>query len=102
MADQYNTLMAKTGELEEELKKTGLWQKDMPAWVQGYDDNGSITKSNFAQWLQFVFVPNHLQKNISLSAPEKKLIVPQAIKYFGDDVNKGKLLQILIEIDSLL
>jgi hypothetical protein len=33
---------------------------------------------------------------------EKKMIVPHAIKFFGDDVKKGKLLQILIEIDSLL
>ena len=92
----------KTGELEAELKATGLWQKNMPAWVQGYDESRSITETDFAQWLQFVFVPNHLQKNNTLPPAEKKLIVPQAIKYFGDDVNKGKLLQILIEIDSLL
>ena len=97
-----NTVISKTSELEEELKSTGLWQKDMPAWVHGFDDssNGSVT--NFAQWLQFVFVPNHLQKNKTLPATEKRLIVPQAIKFFGEDVNKGKLLQILIEIDSLL
>jgi hypothetical protein len=33
---------------------------------------------------------------------EKQLLVPHAVKYFGDEVIKGKLLQILIEIDALL
>lgn len=33
---------------------------------------------------------------------EKNMIVPHAVKFFGDDVRKGKLLQILIEIASLL
>ncbi len=102
MAAILNNIISKTVELEAELKSTGLWQKDMPGWVHGFDDSSSIAKTNFAQWLQFVFVPNHLQKNKTLPATEKKLIVPQAIKFFGDDVKKGKLLQILIEIDSLL
>ena len=102
MIDLVNTLITKTSELEEELKNTGLWQKDAPAWVQEYDSNNGITKTDFAQWLQFVFVPNNLQKNKLITAAEKKLIVPQAIKYFSDDVKKGRLLQILIEIDSLL
>ncbi len=97
-----NNIFIKTSELEEELKNTGLWQKDIPEWVQGYDDSSSITKADFAQWLQFIFIPNHLQKNKPVNAAEKKLIVPHALKYFGADVNKGKLLQILIEIDSLL
>jgi hypothetical protein len=29
-------------------------------------------------------------------------IVPQAMKFFGDDMQKGKLLQLLIELDSLV
>ena len=97
----YN-IFIKTSEREEELKNTGLWQKDMPEWVQGYDDSANIATADFAQWLQFIFIPNHLQKNKPVAAAEKKLIMPHALKYFGADVNKGKLLQILIEIDSLL
>ena len=95
-------LLNKTRQLEEELKAAGLWQKDMPTWVHEYDHRYNMQKVNFAQWLQFVFIPNHLKKNINISATEKKLIVPQAMKYFGDDVKKGNLLQILIEIDALL
>lgn len=96
------TIQAKINELEQELKNAGLWQKQMPSWVHGYDDEHMLAKNDFAQWLQFVFVPNHLQKNMPVPAEHKKLIVPQAIRHFAEDVNKGKLLQVLIEIDSLL
>jgi hypothetical protein len=29
-------------------------------------------------------------------------VVPQAIHYFGDDIKKGKLLELLIELDALI
>jgi len=94
--------MDKTSELEAELKNTGLWQIRSPAWVDWFEDGNSMAKTDFIQWLQFIFIPNHLQKKNMISAAEKKLLVPHAIRYFGDDVRKGKLLQILIELDSLL
>jgi len=38
-----------------------------------------------------------------MSAFEKRShIVPQAIKFFSEDVKKGKLLQLLIELDAVL
>jgi uncharacterized protein YqcC (DUF446 family) len=102
MTEQVHTVAGKTVELEEELKALGLWQTNMPDWVNWYDESGGIARSDFAQWLQYVFIPNHLHKNKMMPVAEKKLLVPNAIKYFGDDVKKGKLLRILIEIDSLL
>ena len=102
MLDLNNTLLTKTMELEAELKQTGLWQNEVPDWINTYDATGSIITTDFAQWLQFIFIPNHLKKVKTVAAAEKIMIVPQAVKYFGDDVNKGKLLQILIEIDGLL
>lgn len=97
-----NNIISKTTELEEELKRTGLWQKDTPAWVQDYDASTGMTQTGFAQWLQFVFVPNNLQQQRPIHATERKFLVPQAKKHFSDDVQKGNLLRILIEIDSLL
>ena len=102
MMELVNDVITKTAELENELKRTGLWQQNTPAWVHWYDEGSSINKTDFAQWLQFVFIPNHLHKNKMIPAAEKNLLVPHAVKYFGDDVKKGKLLQILIEIDALL
>ncbi len=102
MTQLLNTITAKTSELEEELKSTGLWQNTTPAWVHWYDDSNRISTTDFSQWLQFVFIPNHLHKNKTIPAAEKSLLVLHALKYFGNDVRKGKLLQILIEIDALL
>ena len=102
MTEKVNTLLTKTGELVEELKRTGLWQNNTPAWVHEYDHNSEPVRTDFAQWLQFVFVPNHLYKKNPAETAERKLLVPQAVKHFGDDVQKGELLRILIEIDSLL
>jgi len=96
-------IVDKIMELETEMKITGLWQKETPAWVNHFEEKILTQGKDFAQWLQFVFIPNHAQKIQSLSViNDKKMIVPPAIKFFGNDVHKGKLLQILIEIDSLL
>jgi len=102
MTELMDAITTKTRELEIELKAVGLWQRDMPDWVHWYDDSRESSTTDFAQWLQFVFIPNHFKKSNVISVDEKKMIVPHAIKFFGDDVRKGKLLQILIEIDSLL
>ena len=91
-----------TIELEHELKNAGLWKRNTPPWVGGFDDCFNSSKVDFAEWLQFVFIPNHLQKSNMISVAEKKVIVPHAIKFFGDDVKKGNLLRIFIELDSLL
>ena len=72
MRENIHNIINKTAELEEELRSMGLWHKNIPDWIKA--------------------IPHS----------EKKLIMPIAIQYFGDDVKKGKLLQLLIELDSLL
>ena len=103
MTEADTIIVDKIKELEQEMKHTGLWQKNSPGWVNYFEEKIFTTDKDFAQWLQYVFIPNHAQKIQTLYVvEEKKMIVPPAIKFFGDDVRKGKLLQILIEIDSLL
>jgi uncharacterized protein YqcC (DUF446 family) len=81
----------KINEVIEEMKKTGVWENETPPWVK-----------EFSEWLQFVYLPNRMQEAASNRwVIEKKYIVPQAVKFFGNDVKKGKLLQLLIELDSL-
>jgi len=93
-----NKTLYKTAEINDELKKIGLWKKTEPAWVKDYEANTKIIHNDFAEWLQFVYLPNCMQNKGSSNAS----IVPQAMKYFGDDVKKGKLLQLLIELDALI
>jgi len=84
-------------EISDELKLAGLWKKNMPQWVTNYEEKMIASSQDFLEWLQFIYLPNFTK----LAAIEKKYIVPQAVKFFGEDVKKGKLLQLLIELDSL-
>ncbi len=103
MPSTENSISDKIEELEQEMKAAGLWQKQSPDWVNNFDEKIIFSGNDFAHWLQFVFMPNHINSDMGISyTKEKKMIVPAAIKFFGDDVQKGKLLQLLIEIDALL
>jgi uncharacterized protein YqcC (DUF446 family) len=95
------TLIAaqKVKEITDELKRAGLWKKLLPAWVNEYAERSIATEEDFAGWLQFVYLPNAVQQ---YNRSEKKFIAPQAVKFFGEDVKKGKLLQLLIELDAIL
>jgi uncharacterized protein YqcC (DUF446 family) len=86
-------------EITSELKQTGLWKKQMPPWVMDYKEKMIQDEQDFLEWLQFIYLPNCTTAAVM---DKKTYIVPQAVKFFGEDVKKGKLLQLLIELDSLL
>jgi ubiquinone/menaquinone biosynthesis C-methylase UbiE len=79
-----NAITDKVTELKTEMKRIGLWKKQVPYWV-----------NEFTQ-------PNMMQLENRSSMGAEKYIVPQAVQFFGTDVQKGELLQLLIELDSLL
>jgi uncharacterized protein YqcC (DUF446 family) len=93
-------LTEKLSEIKIEMKKLDLWKKQVPIWVNDYAERSIATEDDFTGWLQFVYLPNVMQKESS--AGTKKLIVPQALQFLGEDIQKGTLLQLLIELDSLL
>jgi uncharacterized protein YqcC (DUF446 family) len=95
-------IIARIEELEAELRNNNLWQKDIPSWVDEYDNTFAYMNNDFAQWLQFVFIPNHLYYIKSGNSTNRISLVPQAMKHFDNDIKKGKLLQVLIEIDAML
>lgn len=95
-------MVEKITEVREEMKRTGIWKNEFPGWVKDFTSNGQTNADDFCDWLQFVYLPNRLQDaDCGKNHRETNLIVPQAVKYFGKDINKGKLLQLLIELDSI-
>jgi len=86
-------------EIIHEMKQHQLWKSQTPGWVTDFSDEEIISEEDFAGWLQFVFLPN-LQQHSRMNE-RKRMLAPQAVKFFGEDVRKGKLLQLLIELDSL-
>lgn len=89
----------KVQQIIDELKKAGFWKKDPPGWVSDYEQKRMNSEEDFLEWLQFVYLPNC---KVHTSTVKRNYIVPQAIQFFGEDVKKGKLLQLLIELDALL
>lgn len=89
----------KIKEITHELKQAGLWKNQMPAWVMDYKRKMIQDEQDFLEWLQFIYLPNCMSATVM---DKKVLIVPQAMKFFGEDVKKGKLLQLLVELDSLI
>lgn len=92
----------KVDEIKTAMKETGLWSRQTPAWVSEYEGITITTEKGFAAWLQFVYLPNLLQKENNSQTGPAKHIAPQAIRFFGEDVKRGPLLQLLIELDSLI
>jgi uncharacterized protein YqcC (DUF446 family) len=88
----------KVEEIIAELKKNSLWKTTEPLWVKNYEANINLVHDDFAEWLQYVYLPNCMRHKAA-AAPS---VVPQAMKYFGNDVRKGKLLELLIELDAMV
>ena len=92
----------KINEVKEEMKRANIWKKETPAWVKDFEKRAIANSEDFSEWLQFVYLPNRMQEaENSQRIIEKIYIVPQVKKFFGDDLQKGKLLQLLIELDAL-
>lgn len=96
------TITQKITQLETELRQLGLWRKTIPAWITDYQPEKNTAMVDFSEWLQFIFIPNHISQAKGITMMHKNLLVPMAVRHFGADVNKGRLLQILVEIDSML
>jgi hypothetical protein len=90
----------KISEIKAEMKRLGLYKKFAPGWVSNYTQQKIANGEDFACWLQFVYLPNRLQATGRVADPGT-MIVPQAMQFFGDGIKKGKLLQLLVELDSL-
>src|ERR1700750_2123165 len=90
----------KIDEVIEELKHYHLWKVQTPLWVTDFSNKTILSEEDFAGWLQFVFLPNLLQQKAKANGVSNGVAV-QAMKFFGEDVRKGKLLQLLVELDSL-
>lgn len=93
-------LIAKVEDIIREMKAAGYWRLEAPTWVMDYR---SSTQQGFLEWLQFIYLPNLLpQAGNRHILHAKNYIAPQAVRFFGDDIKKGKMLQLLVELDALI
>jgi uncharacterized protein YqcC (DUF446 family) len=98
---EFSLTHIKVNEIFDELKKNGIWKKKPPPWVTDFNQMQIATEQDFVDWLQFVYLPN-VQVAGGKVLQESVYVVPRALKYFGDDIRKGRLLQLLVELDALV
>ncbi len=99
--DTEKQIPAKVEEVMCELKEQGLLKVIPPEWVNHFQP-GEMLTDQFSDWLQFIFLPNcfyHCSSKIIIQANDVAL---QAKNFFGNNPEKHKLLQLLIELDSLM
>jgi len=87
----------KVQEVFHELRRLSLWCAEMPAWLRHFAPVSTDVEKEFFEWLQFVYLPNCIQRD----RMGKKDIAMQAVRFLGKDPAKEKLLQLLIELDAL-
>lgn len=92
--------LEKIEEVKIALRQLGYNTIKPPEWTRRFstDATGAV-KGSFLDWLQFVFLPNCVA-NRSQQMPLR--IAPQAALFIGKDEKEIKLLQLLVELDSLI
>ena len=97
-----NLIREKISEVKNQMKRMGIWKNSSPDWVKNYEQQNIHTAADFCEWFQFVYLPNRLLESVNNETVEERTnIVPQAKKVFGSDAESIRLLQLLIELDSL-
>jgi len=94
---------AKLAEIEDEMKRAGLWQ-EIPLRPEQYEFRQAFAMDTmaFSQWLQFIFVPR--VKEIAASGgqfPAKSMVGAQAVREFDTQPGAERLVELLSEFDAL-
>ena len=88
--------------IQDELQKLKLWNAETPNWVSQFPEKDLITQTDFIHWLQFIFLPNKMNeiKKGAISLVNTNIAL-QANKFLGSHEKYQRLINLLIELDSL-
>src|SRR5215469_12765383 len=99
----YEVVAAKLGEIEQEMKRVGLWQ-EQPLKPEQYNFSKAFAMDtmSYDQWLQFIFVPR-VKEIISTRGkfPASSSVGAQAVREFDTYRNAERLITLLSEFDRL-
>jgi uncharacterized protein YqcC (DUF446 family) len=103
MKTKYEVVDEKIKEIETEMKKIGMWQKEpLPSEVYRFSEAFAMDTMTFSQWLQFVFIPRVKDIIQNKEAfPSGSSVGTQAIREFDSFQEASRLVTLLCEFDSL-
>jgi len=95
-------VLSKLDQIEAEMQRVGLWQ-DEPLDPEQYDFRAAFAMDtmSFAQWLQFIFVPNVRSAAAVNKFPSTSSVGAQAVREFDSVTEASQLITLLSEFDAL-
>jgi uncharacterized protein YqcC (DUF446 family) len=102
-APGYTTVAAKLDQIEQEMRRVGLWQEKPLAPDQyNFTQAFAMDTMSYDQWLQFVFVPR-VREIIRTEGrfPASSSVGAQAVREFDTYPDAERLIALLSEFDSL-
>ena len=80
--------------IKEAMQQAGVWSNETPDWIRNYNEGPIV---NIWQWLQFIHLP--LRSSGVIHQPH--YLAPQLRSYMNADPLQRKILQLVIELDSI-
>src|SRR6476646_6059529 len=105
MSDKHISVAEILIDIEKELRELQLWELESPsAEALASTQPFAIDTLNFAQWLQFIFIPRlYHMIEYSIPLPSVSGVKPMAEEYFAPmGLNSGPLILHLERMDILL
>jgi uncharacterized protein YqcC (DUF446 family) len=96
------TVLVQLERIGNEMKRLGLWQRH-PLEPGQYDFHAAFAADSmsFAQWLQFIFIPNVKSASTSGIFPSESHVAAQAVREFDGMDKASVLISLLAEFDNL-
>lgn len=88
--------------IEAEMRHIGYWQSEplRPEQME-FTQAFAMDTMNFAQWLQFIFLPRVREAAASNQFPSGSSVGAQAVREFDGDPHAADLVTLLAEFDAL-
>lgn len=89
--------------IRQTMIQNGLWKAASPEWVWHFDGKEAPCAQSFAEWLQFIYLPNkmmamqHLQKEPAVG----NAVMLQALHHLPKGTLPEALVTMLIELDNI-
>jgi uncharacterized protein YqcC (DUF446 family) len=95
-------VLSKLEQIETEMRRIELWQ-EQPLQAAQYDFRAAFAGDtmSFAQWLQFIFIPNVKRAAESGSFPASSQVSARAVREFDGMEQTSRLIELLSEFDTL-
>jgi uncharacterized protein YqcC (DUF446 family) len=90
------------GLIEAEMRRIGFWQSEplRPEQME-FTQAFAMDTMNFAEWLQFVFLPRVREAAASNQFPSGSSVGAQAVREFDGNPDADNLVTLLAEFDAL-